>query len=616
MSSPAISHADQLKRPNAWKYIVGAVFAFPTLFVLWLIFDFRVLHPELVNVDVETTMDRVRWFGVPLAAVALLFGGNWVAASIKADVREREWQQKTQHLKDQEAAAHGEKARREYVLEVIGLGVTVEKYRQGKLWDILQKGTPFTSIREQDPKKYPWTGNDKDGVSGGRACDALENGAEPSPMFWGVPTFYAGAPIDDPAQQPSDIQPMAGMAASAVGTGMAWHLFVTGQWQLSERPDGLLEQVFAFFDAHPDLPYLVLLSDDSSATRDGTRAPGTPSLIKDGYYIPAMPDATAVFVLARRERVEPLRPYVWDDPDNNYLQENLRRMYFKLTKTVPNPEKLAHPEKINIGRQPSVAEWLQAAAAFAKRPVFDKEHADVSSAAFRRWLNSPPKDWKPTPWFPVPWNQNQMQAFDSLPSLGFIHRPVFVKFEDEHGHPVKRRDERQKIMEAGWQQALQTLPEAERAKGPARIVGAFGNHVEQQLALEATLHHYAAQGGPEIDTSKTAQFINTDRRFGNTGAATFFVQMALGVMGSYIGGGTSAAINLRDPAGASIVFISPPSEEKRKAQQGRDVFKHQVKPAIDPDNYKAPTVGQVLQAGEAPSAQDINPVMHGPGSQE
>jgi uncharacterized Fe-S cluster protein YjdI len=33
-------------------------------------------------------------------------------------------------------------------------------------------------------------------------------------------------------------------------------------------------------------------------------------------------------------------------------------------------------------------------------------------------------------------------------------------------------------------------------------------------------------------------------------------------------------------------------------QANRDVFKHQVKPAIDPDNYKAPKVGEVLRAGE------------------
>ncbi len=604
MSSPATVVASDVKRPTTWRYFVGAVIAFPFVCLLWMMLDLRVLHPELANVSVETTMDRMRWFGVPLVMVILLFGGKWFYASFAANAREREWQQKNQQLQEQEAAAHAGKARREYVLEVIGLGVTYEKYRQGKLWDVLQMGTPFTTIREQDPNKYEWAANDKIGASGGRACDALENGAESSPMFWGVPSFYAGSPIPDPAQQPSELRPIAGLAASAETTGMAWHLFVTGPWQLSERPDQLLEQVFAFFDSHPDLPYVILLADDSSATRDGDLPPEAPRLIRDGYYIPDMPDATAVFVLARRERVEPLRPYVWDDPANDYLQENLRKMYYHLKESAPTPAKLAHPEQFDGGRNPTTAEWLKGAAVFAKHPVFDKQEADISLAAFRRWLNDPPKDWKPTPWFPVPWNRNQMEAFDNLPSLGYIHRPVFVKFEDEHGQPVKRREARQKILEAGWEQALQTLPDAERAKGPARIVGAFGNHVEQQITLEGVLHAYAAQGGPEIDTGKTAQFINTDRRLGNTGASTFFMQMALGVMGSYIHGGTSAAINLRDPAGASIVFISPPTEASLNKQKGRDVFKHQVKPAVDPDNYKPPTVGAVLREGEASAVKD------------
>jgi hypothetical protein len=597
--SPAVTaEAGPIKRPKAWKYALTAMLAFPVLFIFWMWIDLRFLHPKLLNADVETTMDKMRWFGVPLLAVVVLFGVKWLHASSQASDRE-----KARELMEQKGAAGTPTAHREYMLEVLGLGVTYEKYRQGKLWDALQQGTPYTSIRESDPKKYEWRAFDKSGDSGSRACDALENGAKPSPMFWGVPAMYAGGPIADPAEQPTDINPMPGIVASAEGTGMAWHLFVTGPWQLGERPDQLLEQVFAFFDAHPDLPYIVLTSSDDMEDRDRGRAPGTPSLIKDGYYIPERPDASTVFVLARRERAEPLRPFVWDDPDNDYLQENLRRMYFKLGRDVPNPQKLAHPDEFNGGRQPTVAEWLQAAAVFAKRPVFEKKDGNSLIDAFKRWTHHPPKDWKPTPWFPVPWNREQMKAFDNLPSLGFIHRPVFVKFEDDHGQPVTRRDARQKILEAGWQQALQTLPEAERKKGPARIVGAFGEQQEQQIALESMLHQYAAQGGPEIDTGKTAQFINTDRRMGNTGAATFFMQMALGVMGSYINGGTSGAINLRDPSGASIVFISPPTDERRKAQEGRDVFKHRVQPAIDPDNYKQPSVDEVLRAGKEPAAQ-------------
>ena len=314
-----------------------------------------------------------------------------------------------------------------------------------------------------------------------------------------------------------------------------------------------------------------------------------------------MPDSATVLVCARRERVEPLRPYLWDDPDNDYLRKTSAGC------TMSSWRQCRRPKSWPTQRNSTAAVTLPVRMAESRRSLrsasgLRQKRAD-HLAAFRRWLNDPPKDWKPTPWFPVPWNRNQMEAFDKLPSLGYIHRPVFVKFEDEHGQPVKRRDARQKILEAGWQQALQTLPEAERAKGPSRIVGAFGEHVEQRIGLEGVLTLMPRRAA-EIDTAKTAQFINTDRRLGNTGASTFFVQMALGVMGSYIAGGTSAAINLRDPAGASIVFISPPTEANRNKQKGWDVFKHRVQPAVNPENYKPPTVGAVLQTGDAPTARE------------
>jgi hypothetical protein len=83
--------------------------------------------------------------------------------------------------------------------------------------------------------------------------------------------------------------------------------------------------------------------------------------------------------------------------------------------------------------------------------------------------------------------------------------------------------------------------------------------------------------------------IDTDRRLGNTGASTLFMQMAIGVMGSYRAGGVSAAINMRDPNEASIIMVSPPSDAQRKTQHhpnGGDVFRHHGTPAVDPENYK------------------------------
>ena len=109
MSSDAITDTGDIRRPKAWKYVLGAVIVFPFLFLLWVSFDYFVLRPELANVDVETTMDRIRWFGVPLLAVAVLFGGKWTKDMFAANAREHEWQQKTQQLKDQETAASTEK---------------------------------------------------------------------------------------------------------------------------------------------------------------------------------------------------------------------------------------------------------------------------------------------------------------------------------------------------------------------------------------------------------------------------------------------------------------------------------------------------------------------------
>lgn len=143
---------------------------------------------------------------------------------------------------------------------------------------------------------------------------------------------------------------------------------------------------------------------------------------------------------------------------------------------------------------------------------------------------------------PVSWNKNQLTTFDRLPTLGFIHRPTFVKLTDAQGQPLTRRDAREKALQAGWQTALQTLPEAQCPYAPARVVVATGDGTDQLIALHGTLDAYAANGGPEFDSGKSSQFIDTDKRLGNTGASTLFMHMAIGVMGSYRDGGISAAI--------------------------------------------------------------------------
>jgi hypothetical protein len=590
--------ADGLSPRKLWKYLLGALIALILLIPLWTVFVMVVIRPESLTLQEQTMGNRLLWWvATPVVAVGLFFGARWMMASKTAQATHM-------HAQTQPYQNMGrDQSRREYVLEVIGLGVTLDKYRQGALWDALQKGNPHVTVREQDKSKYPWSEADKSGMSGGRGGDSLENGAQYTPMYYGVPVFNAEPPSHNKKQTDSPDDPRSGLASGNVSSGMAWHLFVVGPRRFEEHPDRILEQVFAFFDANPDVPYIVLNSDDGMESRDDYRPEGTPARVKDGYYVPEMPDTSTLLVLARRERVDAVRPFVWDDPDNKFVQDEFRSMYYELVKTIPFPGRVVtrtpaqaatdpagNPANDGYERQPLVSEWLEGSAAFAQRPdIRGAAHVGLIDAITALGAHRPPKEWKPTPWFPIPWNKEQLATFDKLPTLGFIHRPTFVSFTDEHGKPITRRDERDKLLQAGWQAALLTLPEAQRAKAPALIIAATGDDSSQVTMLHSTLSAYAAQGGPEIDTAKSSQFIDTDKRLGNTGATTLFMQMAIGVMGSYREGGISAAINLRDKNEASIVFISPPSEEKRKAQRhpkGGDVFAHHGSPAVDPADYQ------------------------------
>ncbi|MCC7717203.1 type VI lipase adapter Tla3 domain-containing protein [Janthinobacterium lividum] len=523
---------------------------------------------------------------IPPIVAATLLGSRWLHSSKPVTAAKPQVQQ----------VVPSEQDKREYVLEVIGLGVTLDKYRQGKLWEALQKGNAYASIREQDRKKYPWSSLDKAGTSGGRAGDSLENGALNTPMYFAVPIFNAEGPIADPALQDTPHSPIMGLAGSASSSGMHWHLFVAGARRFDEHPEHILEDVFAFFDANPDVPYIILNSHDGMESRDINRLPTTPELLKDGYYIPEMPDASALFVLARRERIDTVRKFAYDDapPEDSVDDLNTygvaRRLYLaydELMRAVPHPRKKEDPTAFTQ-RQPSIAEWLPIAAQFAQRSDIRGTGSFSMLDRLQHKTYHPPKDWQPTPWFPLPFNKEQLAQLDRLPTFGFIHRPTFVRMLDKEGKPLTRKDQREQALQAGWQEALRSLPEAERPAAPARLVAATGGNQAQLVALHKTLLKHAEDGGTELDSGNTAQWIDTDQRLGNTGAATLFVQMAIGVMGSYRDGGISAVVNLRNPDEATIVLVSPPSEEKRRTQKhphGGDVLRHYVTPAIDPANY-------------------------------
>ena len=479
-----------------------------------------------------------------------------------------------------------------YVLEVIGLGVSLDKHRQGKLWDALQKGHPFATIREMDPNKYPYSSSDKLGYEGAADASALENGVGGLPMYWAAPSFYAKDPSQNPDRPPSDADPSIGIVGGTESNGLSLTLFVPAGYRLSDHPDRLLEEAFAFFDAHPDVPYLVVAANDGMYFRHLYRPKGSPRLIRDGHYVPEMPGAAALFVLARRERLDALRPFAFEDTsqDERGSVQNrtglARRVFLahydlseQLGKAMPRT-----PRRIVYDRWPTVPEWLAETARFAKRP-------DVVGAPGLGRLNPfddvvhTPRGYTPTPWFPIPWNKDQLETFDRLPTLGYVHRPHYIPLTDADGKPLARRSERIAALVKGWNQALAAFPDAQRPAALKRLISSTGGSPDTLVELTALVDAQAGGGGPELRLDKPNEWIDLEPRLGNTGSASLFMGMAIGVMGSYIDGGGSAAINLRNPREASLVFISPPPPDKLQ-RQGRGVFKNQVTPAIDPASYR------------------------------
>jgi hypothetical protein len=484
---------------------------------------------------------------------------------------------------------------REYLLEVVGLGVTLDKYRQGALWDAVANGMPYVSLRDMNPKHYPWTASDKMNQSGSREGASLENATLDTPRYWGIPAFNAAPKYvgEDTRDRPD--RPQNGIVRAAWGM----NILILADRELSERPDRILERIFTFFDQNPDVPFIVLGSGDSTYIRTDTVTPA--GVMETGHYVPDMPDASAVFVIARRERVDAVRPFVFKDleepqPDVEVLNRDgiARRVwlnYLALQKKVPTP-----PDKdrysYHYGRQPTGDEWLADLTVFAKQ--FDPSEPNNGPFKLAHIMGSKPRisrHWKPTPWFPVPWNTEQLEQFDKLPTLGFLHRPVFVKMVDDKGNVLKHAVDREAKLLQAWKEALTTLPAAQRAAGPARVIVATAGKTSQLLDFHTLLRKVANDGGPTFDPAESNKFIDIDHRLGNTGAATFFMQAAIGILGSYREGGVSAAFNLRDPSEASIIFISPPSDEKRKSQQhpiGGDVFQNSTIPLVDPKNYEEP----------------------------
>jgi hypothetical protein len=153
-----------------------------------------------------------------------------------------------------------------------------------------------------------------------------------------------------------------------------------------------------------------------------------------------------------------------------------------------------------LDRWPTVPEWLAAAKASPSAPT---------SSAPKRLAARPGDDVvhtpraTPTPWFPIPWNKDQLETFDRLPTLGYLHRPTYIPLTDADGKPSPAAASASRPS-SRLEPGPRDLPEAQRKAALKRVISSTGGSPDKLVELTALIDAQAEAGGPELHLDKPA----------------------------------------------------------------------------------------------------------------
>ncbi len=449
-----------------------------------------------------------------------------------------------------------------FVLEVRGVGAVVGQDTNIEIWKAIEaKANNHVSYRSTDPNDYPESPDIQLGDLRLSKGVAFEDAASNAVEYWPVPVIVWGPP--------KDRKNVSRAASHIVGARQEASLGVTlFLWEADANTDdgaAMVQKLFDFFDAHPDVPSALVFSMDGTLTRQLMGAPGSgkPS---DRYRIPDMPDSMAAILVSRSDRVDRLiRPFAVEQTASinkdttEYDITKLWNFYWKKSDGQGPDGFDAHykEQAKNDGadrpRPPGVmsSDW------------WIKQLPDL----WRDIGNKGPGQFTPSPYIPVRWTTWQVKAFDDAPLLGYWHRPINVKLTDGHGKPLRGPDQAE-ALKAGWEQALATLPEGE--KPPTRV---FYDTTGDRLWAIPLTQAFALVGPSAPQLGDVKEGYDIGARIGNTGISSPLVQIGLGLIASYVQGGASATINRRPNGTATITMVSPPDAATKAAwvqQRGKN----------------------------------------------
>ncbi|HHX1604477.1 TPA: type VI lipase adapter Tla3 domain-containing protein [Pseudomonas aeruginosa] len=429
-------------------------------------------------------------------------------------------------------------------LAVVSVGLSLDIYRQGQVWEELQKqdaaqpnSLHVGSILPTDPAKYPTLASDKDNAWVKRKTDTFELGVKRFPEAWPIPTITIVRSYNPQAARlrntPEEVQVMLqGMAnRQRQPAGLHWHRIhqLDNGIVTSDTPEDALETVFRTFEANPDMPALLVyvvegLNMTVALSSKGTRLLGAGSgERKPGELVNAM----TALIFARPERME----------------------------------------------------WLRFFAPYTKVngvPLYP---------GFAGWERQPPVAFQPSPFIPQPWTRRGMEQWDALKVLAWVQRPVSVSLQHpDNGKRLKQQALTARLAE-GWRQAIDAIQPP-----PARLFYDGGPHTTPLAELAPALH---AANSP-LDLLESKESYDLTQRLGDTGAASPFVGLALATMASYLNGDTSVVMPLRRQDRATYIIVVTPDKPGEKP--ATNPFDVDIAPAFSSSNEPSEPMRKLFEA--------------------
>ncbi|HEY4294428.1 type VI lipase adapter Tla3 domain-containing protein, partial [Luteibacter sp.] len=387
-----------------------------------------------------------------------------------------------------------------FALEIRGLSMFInEGFSQDEIWKPFTSVKPMQSILSQRIGDYAQSADERSSDYSIASRVAAKNVALDAMHLWPVPGFAAQPPSHPSAQESAgEYYSNLFRRASLVYSFGIWVDDING-----EDASPLVDKLFAFFDAHPEVPQAIIMTKDGDIVREYMQ--GSSARRIEGPHKPDKPLSIVTLLVSRTDRVDRfIRPYAIHEDTIARTPQQTQYDYIKLYNFYWKED-----HRYGEGRHSRYSSTTMSASHWASiLPQFLTTIDDKGVPGFQR-----------TDFLPLRWTNWQVDLFDNPPIMGYLHRPVTVRLRDQDDKPLTGEAQVAALRE-GWTRAVGTLPiddvpsrlfrDTRHDAGATKVLGPILKEQPTPLALD------------DMD-----QDFDIGTRIGDTGIASPFVQIAL-----------------------------------------------------------------------------------------